>query len=83
MASGDQQVAIVDEAVSRRKERLPLINKQNSVISEVSTLNEFADEAFTAIVKNVDKAIEKDILPERIVQGSSGSYFAKDVNEVR
>eukprot|EP00117_Sycon_ciliatum_P004647 scpid44495/ scgid8925/ Phosphatidylinositol 4-kinase type 2-beta; Phosphatidylinositol 4-kinase type II-beta len=63
-----------------RNEKLPLLNKTPSVISQVSVLNEFPDEAFTAIVRNVEKAIEDGILPERIAQGSSGSYFAKDVN---
>ena len=36
------------------------------------------DEEFMIILKDVEKAIKADILPERIHQGSSGSYFVKN-----
>lgn len=41
------------------------------------------DPQFSEIVRSVELAIEHGIYPERIYQGSSGSYFAKDAEEVR
>ncbi|KAM7072716.1 phosphatidylinositol 4-kinase type 2-alpha isoform 1-T1 [Molossus nigricans] len=41
--------------------------------------NEFPeDPEFEAVVRRAEKAIELNIFPERIYQGSSGSYFVKD-----
>lgn len=85
MASNQSESLVPNpDVISRttKTEKLPLLNKSPSVISQVSILNEFPDEAFTAIVRNVEKGIEDGILPERIAQGSSGSYFAKDISRV-
>lgn len=38
------------------------------------------DPEFNEIIRQVEVAFEAEIYPERIVQGSSGSYFVKDVN---
>lgn len=38
-----------------------------------------SDADFRALIEEVKKAIKSSILPERIPQGSSGSYFAKDM----
>lgn len=40
------------------------------------------DPQFSDIVRAVELAVEHGIYPERIYQGSSGSYFAKDAEEV-
>ena len=40
------------------------------------------DPQFSDIVRAAELAIEHGIYPERIYQGSSGSYFVKDVEEV-
>jgi len=40
------------------------------------------DPQFSDIVRAAELAIEHDIYPERIYQGSSGSYFVKDTEEV-
>lgn len=41
--------------------------------------NEFPeDPEFEAVVRRAELAIERGIFPERIYQGSSGSYFVKD-----
>lgn len=37
------------------------------------------DPEYTAIVQQVELAIEKGVYPERIIQGSSGSYFVKNM----
>ncbi|KAI1277997.1 Phosphatidylinositol 4-kinase type 2-beta [Halotydeus destructor] len=40
--------------------------------------NTFPDDPeFSAVIKEAEKAIEHDVYPERISQGSSGSYFVK------
>ena len=40
------------------------------------------DSDFSEIIKDVEIAIDHNILPERIYQGSSGSYFVKNTNLV-
>ena len=40
------------------------------------------DPQFSDIVRAAELAIEHGIYPERIYQGSSGSYFVKDAQEV-
>uniref|UniRef100_A0A5F5PVN4 Phosphatidylinositol 4-kinase type 2 n=1 Tax=Equus caballus TaxID=9796 RepID=A0A5F5PVN4_HORSE len=45
--------------------------------------NEFPeDPEFEAVVRQAERAIERCIFPERIYQGSSGSYFVKDLQGV-
>ncbi|XP_062376127.1 phosphatidylinositol 4-kinase type 2-alpha-like [Sardina pilchardus] len=52
------------------REREPLLDR-----------NEFNDDPeFREIVRKAERAIEEGIFPERISQGSSGSYFVKDVH---
>lgn len=36
------------------------------------------DAAFTELVRTAETAIDNGIFPERIYQGSSGSYFVKN-----
>lgn len=38
-----------------------------------------ADQEFTALVHEAELAIEANVLPERIYQGSSGSYYVKNL----
>ena len=46
--------------------------------------NEFPeDPEFREIIRKTERAIEEGIYPERIYQGSSGSYFVKDSLGVR
>jgi phosphatidylinositol 4-kinase type 2 len=40
------------------------------------------DPDFASVVNDAIQAIEHGIFPERIVQGSSGSYFVKNRNGV-
>lgn len=43
----------------------------------------FADDpAFSELIAASEVAIDRGIYPERIYQGSSGSYFVKNVDEV-
>lgn len=42
-------------------------------------MNTFLDDPeFAEIILRAEQAIECEVFPERISQGSSGSYFAKD-----
>lgn len=40
------------------------------------------DPKYQEIIREAESAIEQGVLPERIYQGSSGSYFAKDTDMV-
>ena len=59
----------------------PLIRTSSSESS--ANRNEFEDREFTTLVREIESAIDLGILPERIYQGSSGSYFAKNRKRVR
>ncbi|XP_037685445.1 phosphatidylinositol 4-kinase type 2-beta isoform X2 [Choloepus didactylus] len=51
----------------------------NSVIGGTSEMNAFLDDPeFADVVLKAEQAIEFGVFPERIPQGSSGSYFVKD-----
>ena len=59
----------------------PLIRSSSS---EAATgRNDFHDPEFASLVREVKSAVDNGILPERIYQGSSGSYFAKNRKYVR
>lgn len=46
--------------------------------------NNFPDDPeFADIIQRAEQAIENGVFPERISQGSSGSYFVKDPKGVR
>ena len=45
-------------------------------------VNVFDDPVFTALVRSAEEAIVGGIVPERIYQGSSGSYFVKNLQSV-
>lgn len=46
--------------------------------------NNFPDDPeFADIIQRAEQAIENGVFPERISQGSSGSYFVKDEKRVR
>lgn len=56
----------------------------NAVNVGSSDLNSFLDDpGFADTVWKAEQAIEFGVLPERISQGSSGSYFVKDPKRVR
>lgn len=70
----------------------PLLNGSGSNISDDQqdgsdfvhlSCNHFeSDPEFNDIVKKVEFAIDHDILPQRIYEGSSGSYFCKNSENV-
>ncbi|XP_056386835.1 phosphatidylinositol 4-kinase type 2-alpha isoform X2 [Hyla sarda] len=59
------------------RERQPLLER-----SQHRDRNCFPEEPeFAEVVKRAERAISRGIFPERIYQGSSGSYFVKDEQE--
>ena len=72
-------------AVSTRSgESVPLISTSGgqTASDEEEPRNVFDDREFTALVRTGEEAIRHGILPQRISQGSSGSYFVRNIDEV-
>lgn len=68
----------------RSRERQPLLDRDRGNSPRDHHKNEFPDDPeFREIVRKAEQAIEEEIFPERIYQGSSGSYFVKDSQGVR
>uniref|UniRef100_A0A3Q1EQZ4 Phosphatidylinositol 4-kinase type 2 n=1 Tax=Acanthochromis polyacanthus TaxID=80966 RepID=A0A3Q1EQZ4_9TELE len=63
----------------RNRERQPLLDRDRGNLPREPHRNEFPeDPEFREIIRKAERAIEEGIYPERIYQGSSGSYFVKD-----
>lgn len=63
----------------RSRERQPLLDRDRGGSPRDPHHNVFReDPEFREIVRKAERAIEEGIYPERIYQGSSGSYFVKD-----
>lgn len=68
----------------RSRERQPLLDRDRGSAQREPHRNEFPeDPEFREIIRKAERAIEEGIYPERIYQGSSGSYFVKDSQGVR
>lgn len=68
----------------RSRERQPLLDRDRGSSQREPHRNEFPeDPEFREIIRKAERAIEEGIYPERIYQGSSGSYFVKDSQGVR
>lgn len=67
---------------SRTSEQRPLLGRSRSRMDSHSDTeyqgNHFDDPEFSSLIQAAEQAIDVGILPERIYQGSSGSYFVKD-----
>ncbi|XP_078455567.1 phosphatidylinositol 4-kinase type 2-alpha-like [Lampetra planeri] len=65
---------VVDPDCGADGERQPLLSPQRR-------LNVFPHDAdFTTVMRDVQAAVDAGVYPERILQGSSGSYFVKDIS---
>uniref|UniRef100_A0A673FQA1 Phosphatidylinositol 4-kinase type 2 n=1 Tax=Sinocyclocheilus rhinocerous TaxID=307959 RepID=A0A673FQA1_9TELE len=63
----------------RSCERQPLLDRDRGASPRDPHRNEFPeDPEFREIIRKAERAMEEGIYPERIYQGSSGSYFVKD-----
>ena len=64
-------------------EQSPLLSKCTDSDSDSPFVNNIEnDPEFSKVIRSTEEAIYMGILPERIYQGSSGSYFVKDKNKV-
>src|SRR5689334_6421501 len=63
-------------------ESAPLLRRMDTHDSGDFTNNFPDDPDFTALLREAEMAIEQEIYPERISQGSSGSYFVKATDQV-
>ena len=67
-------------------ERKPLLGSSKRPMERLSESehpqNNFNDPEFTAIIRAAEHAIDCGVYPERIYQGSSGSYFVHDKEKV-
>lgn len=64
---------------SKTKENTPLLGRLPELGKNLAYPD---DPEYSELLTRVDQAIRSGIYPERISQGSSGSYFAKDVEGV-
>uniref|UniRef100_A0AAZ3RKR6 Phosphatidylinositol 4-kinase type 2 n=1 Tax=Oncorhynchus tshawytscha TaxID=74940 RepID=A0AAZ3RKR6_ONCTS len=63
----------------RSRERQPLLDRDRGGSPRDTHRNDFSeDPEFREIIRKAERAIDEGIYPERIYQGSSGSYFVKD-----
>ncbi|PNF29537.1 Phosphatidylinositol 4-kinase type 2-beta [Cryptotermes secundus] len=73
-APGSNNGGAIDSSRVNR-ENQPLLGRMESVV----TFNNFPDDPlFSDLVRQAEIAIDNGIYPERIYQGSSGSYFVKN-----
>lgn len=64
------------------RENTPLLGRMDSEYGFIE--NTFPeDPEYTHVIRQAENAIEHGVYPERIYQGSSGSYFVKNVDGVR
>lgn len=60
----------------------PLLTRMDSELC--CSVNVFPEDLhFTSVVREAEHAIIHGVIPERIYQGSSGSYFVKNINHVK
>lgn len=59
------------------KESQPLLKRMDHDLCSID--NSFSDDPeFSSVVREAECAIDQEIFPERIIKGSSGSYFVKN-----
>ncbi|KFM74535.1 Phosphatidylinositol 4-kinase type 2-beta, partial [Stegodyphus mimosarum] len=77
-----EPVLPVTNLATNTRENQPLLQRMES--DSVCNFNNFPDDPqFTSIIRDAEFAIANDVLPERIYQGSSGSYFVKNIDGVK
>lgn len=63
------------------RESQPLLGRGRGMEIDPATVinNTFPDDPeYTAVVREAENAIENEVYPDRITQGSSGSYFVRN-----
>ena len=78
VTQGNFNMSIHSYGSNQDGENQPLLKRMDTDSTHVIS-NSFPDDAeFTGFIREVEQAIENGFLPERISQGSSGSYFVKN-----
>jgi hypothetical protein len=76
------EVAFAPSSNNRSIVDSPRVNCENPFLGQMEsdvTCNDFPDDpSFADLIRQAEVAIENGIYPERIYQGSSGSYFVKN-----
>ena len=71
------------QVYANTSEQSPLLSKCTDSDSDSVFVNNIEnDPQFSKIIHSTEEAIYMGVLPERIYQGSSGSYFVKDKSKV-
>ena len=84
IATPGSVIRVPAEIPGRSFERQPLLDRNRANSLRDHHRNDFSDDPeFREIVRKAEQAIDEGIFPERIYQGSSGSYFVKDPQGVR
>merc|ERR1711953_179148 len=80
LARSDSESESLLPGPSGHSENEPLLAGRGRGRQRMEPLNEFPElPEYNQLIKSVEAAINRDILPERIYQGSSGSYFVKNL----
>ena len=83
-APGPSDTSLPDSPRSPRRgngEGTPLLGRLDTEYGYVE--NNFPDDPeFTQTIRQSESAIDEGVYPERIYQGSSGSYFVKNIEGV-
>lgn len=74
----DESSCSISSSVPNPPPPPPLLGANSGEFNHFPDDPEFAD-----IIQRAEQAIENGVFPERISQGSSGSYFVKDEKRVR
>ncbi|VVC43144.1 Phosphatidylinositol 3-/4-kinase, catalytic domain [Cinara cedri] len=73
----DFEHPLSDNLDAKDRENQPLLGRMD----HTPGYNHFPDDpAFSFVIKQAEIAIDNSVFPDRIYQGSSGSYFVKDTN---
>ncbi|KRX28293.1 Phosphatidylinositol 4-kinase type 2-beta [Trichinella nelsoni] len=75
-ADGDETIRSIP-SLSSRREKVPLLARMSD--SSITHCSFPGDTVFNDMFQQAEEAIEAGVYPKRIAQGSSGSYFVRNV----
>ncbi|XP_003742948.1 phosphatidylinositol 4-kinase type 2-beta [Galendromus occidentalis] len=81
-ATNPEATSLLPDVTFSTKENQPLLKRMgDDSLDFAETYQD--DPEFAALIHDAESAIENGIMPERIYQGSSGSYYVKSVQQER
>ncbi|KRX28295.1 Phosphatidylinositol 4-kinase type 2-beta [Trichinella nelsoni] len=78
-ADGDETIRSIP-SLSSRREKVPLLARMSD--SSITHCSFPGDTVFNDMFQQAEEAIEAGVYPKRIAQGSSGSYFVRNVKGI-